>query len=231
MSAIRMMVVTGGHDFDRPGFTALLDALPQVTWHEQRHPAALESLDRRGVAEVDVVLFFDFGQSMPADRRAAFTGVFDGSTGFVFLHHAIHNYPDWDEYPRILGGYWGHRAFEIDGRLYGPSTYTHTRVRIEPVADHPIGRGLAAFEVDDEVYGRFYTAPGVETFATTNHPAADPPAGWTHRYRDARVAYLQPGDSPACHAHPDYRRLLLRTIQWAAGRLPADAGGPGPAPV
>ncbi len=37
---LRVLVLTGGHPFDRPSFTDMLDALPDVWWEEVAHPEA-----------------------------------------------------------------------------------------------------------------------------------------------------------------------------------------------
>ena len=44
------------------------------------------------------------------------------------------------------------------------------------------------------------------------------PLAWTTKYGDCRVAYLLLGHDHQAWQNPNYPKLLLQAIEWAAGR-------------
>jgi hypothetical protein len=48
------------------------------------------------------------------------------------------------------------------------------------------------------------------------HPDGSNAIGWTKRYANSHIAYLQPGDGPETFKTETYRRLLENAIRWAA---------------
>ena len=66
-----------------------------------------------------------------------------------------------------------------------------------------------------------YTAGcGIWQAVRTDHPKMAMVAmAWTHPFKNARVLCLQPGHNNDSYADPNFRTVLSRGIQWAAGRL------------
>lgn len=91
---------------------------------------------------------------------------------------------------------------------------------------HPITRFMSDFRIHDEGYADMEILPSVKPLLTTEHPDSDKLVGWTHRYRNAPIVYLQLGHDSKSYSNPAYQRLLAQSIRWAAGRLPdADEKG------
>jgi type 1 glutamine amidotransferase len=164
---VRVLLVTGGHPFDREPFLAVFDANPDVEWTHLEQPEAAARLST-AAADADVVVFYDMpgvaftGDEPPVRTPAPDPAVVDGfgsmtarGVPMVFLHHAIAGWPAWDDYARMIGGRFHYAAARFDGASYPDSGYafdvTH---RVEVVdAAHPVCRGVeAGFTLTDELY-------------------------------------------------------------------------------
>ncbi|MEK8129818.1 ThuA domain-containing protein [Paenibacillus filicis] len=83
-------------------------------------------------------------------------------------------------------------------------------------ADHEIMQGIQAFAMDEEPY-RFDFDPFTEktVLLEYTHEGASWPAAWAHQYGLGRVVYLMPGHHVHSFLHPEYRKLILQSGQWA----------------
>ncbi len=220
---IRVLVVTGGHEFDR-SFFALFDRIEDVDYTHVAHPAAREELTPERSRGLDAVVLYDLYRSAPFDERARadFVDLLERGIGLLVLHHALASHPTWPGYEEIVGGRYLLEPQRSRGSVVPASTYRHgVRFRVE-IADrtHPITTGLDDFELEDEVYGGFQVAPGVRPLLLTAHPASGRVIGWARSYGSARVVFLQPGHGPGAYGNASYRRLIERSLRWVAGRLP-----------
>ena len=166
-------------------------------------------------------------------------------TGFVFLHHAIAGWPSWPGYAEIIGGRFlyagapGRHGWQPDSGYRQNVSYT-----AQCLADgHPVLAGLpASFTLTDELYlmdvdetrvtpllraEYSFTAENFYSAAHAVHGRRQSQDGWAHpdgssliawarRWQASPVVYLQPGDSAAVFADPNYRRLLANALRWAA---------------
>jgi type 1 glutamine amidotransferase len=107
--------------------------------------------------------------------------------------------------------------------------------------EHPVCRGVEAFDVDDELYlcpvfedrvQPLLTTPADVSAASTIdtyrevrdgvHVAAqEQPSsnlvGWLRTEGGSRIVYLLPGHGPSTMGHPQYRRLIVNACGWVAG--------------
>ena len=153
---LRVLVLTGGHPFDRPSFNDMLDALPDVWWEEVAHPEAQARL-APGRVGADVVLAYDLpgvtfrpGQPplLPApspELVAGMEGLLDEGQPFVFLHHALASWPAWPEFAEIVGGRYHYAPATLRGQEWPDSGYRHdVHQTLRVVApDHPVCAGRA----------------------------------------------------------------------------------------
>ncbi len=153
-----------------------------------------------------------------AQQRALLGRVRDGAA-FVSIHAADNAAKDWlPEWREMLGGVFSHVGLP-DGKVR-TGTYT---VKIAD-GSHPITRGLADFTLVDELYYHMQMQPGVEPLATVEHAGEAWPVAWTRTFGKGRVFHLPLGhrgfgpDKPDPLRDPNLGRLLLRGIDWAAGR-------------
>lgn len=218
---LRVLVVTGGHDFERGPFFALFDSFRDISWREVQHPHANEMFapDRRG--EYDVVVFYDMPQAISEEEKRWLTETVREGKGVVALHHTLGAYTAWPEYARLIGGKYLQGPETIDGVEWKASTYRDDVPHTVAIADrrHPITRGLADFQIVDELYGGFWVSPRAHALLTVDHPLSGRVVGWTWKYGKARVVYLQPGHGPTAYRDANYRTLVERSILWVARKL------------
>ena len=212
---ISVLLITGGHDFDRPAFFEMMDALDNIKYKESAHPNAnAYFLNPEGY---DVILFYDMVQEISEAEKAGFETLVKQGIGLVFLHHAIVSYQEWDFYKDILGG----RYIENGQPSQTPSTYKHDvefDAKIEN-SDHPIMLGLENFEIGDEVYGEVFISTRVNPLISTTHSESMELLMWEQEPNPkTRSVYLQPGHGPALFADSRYRKLLKQSLEWAAFR-------------
>ena len=219
---IRVLLTTGGHDFEKAAFFALFDALPGIRYTKAELPKDAGLLRPGLEKDYDVLVRYDMVHRVKPDQEQAFQVLMRKGIGLVALHHSINSHPDWPEYRQIIGGKWILGDCEIDGREYHKSTWLHGQEIHVAVADHQhaITRGLADFTIHDETYGGYYVSPAVTMLLTTDNPKNARQIAWVTHYGPSRVAYLQLGHDSKAWGNPNYPVLLERMIRWAAGRLP-----------
>jgi len=207
----RVLIYTGGHEFERKAFFDIFKDIPDVVYQELIHPQASPVFDSALIAQFDVLLFYDMVQEIDSAQKAALLKILEEGKGVVFLHHSLVSYQEWNEFEKIIGGRYGLTKKDQDS-----STYRHD-VDI-PVTivdkDHPITRGMHDFVIRDEVYGNFKVLPTVHPLLKTTHPESGEIIAWTNSYGKSRIVYLQLGHDHFAFENPDYRQLVKQAIEW-----------------
>lgn len=208
--AIKVLVVTGGHDhdsdfysvFDDDGIKAVVDP----------HPAAFSGDIRR---RADALVLYDMMKTMNEKRRKNLQAFVESGKGVVALHHAIGDYVDWPWwYEEVIGG--RYLFDEVNGKK---SIYKHDEeISVKPVIEHPITKGVGAFRIFDETYKDLWISPKVKVLMQTDNPTSDGPVAWISPYEKARVVYIQLGHDRNANLNPNYQRLVRNAIRWAAGK-------------
>ena len=218
---LQVLIVTGGHDFDRKPFFAMFEAMPGIQWKEAIQPSANDLWTEDESRKYGVIVLYDMVQEISEGQKQNLVRLLkEEGKGLVGLHHCIGDYQDWPEFRRILGGRYYLSKRREEGIEYQQGEFLHDQrftVQIA-VRTHPITEGLKDFEIDDETYKGFYVNPGVTTLLRVDHPKSGPVIGWEHEYGKARVAYIQPGHGPTAYSNPNYRRLVENAINWAGRR-------------
>ncbi len=219
---IRVLVITGGHDYDVPQFNALFEAIPDITVEHAQLPEAAALLKPDLADKFDVVLMYDmWAQGFPPEQQQSFVALLQQGIGLFALHHTLGAHQQWPEYAKIIGGKFWIEAHEVDGRTVPPSEYYHDRDIDVKIADpdHPITCGLEDFRIHDETYRNYDTDPSVRVLLTTDHPQSDRELSWVKTYGNSRVVYLELGHDHLAYENPHFRTLIARGIRWAAGRV------------
>jgi type 1 glutamine amidotransferase len=216
--ALQVLVVTGGHDFDRPALQAMFGSFEGIDYREVQHPEANDLYAPEAARSYDVLVFYDLNQQITAEQQAALLALLRAGKGLVVLHHALADYQAWDEWRLVVGGRFHLAPVERKGRTTPASTYRHDVDIPVVVADttHPVTEGLTDFTVHDEVYGGYEVLPKVHRLLTTDHPESSRALAWTKRYGKARVVAIQLGHDNGAYANPSYRRLVSQAIRWAS---------------
>ena len=217
----RVLVVTGGHGFEREPFLRMFKDNPDITFTAVEHPKAHELFKPEAAKDYDVVVLYDMWQKIDDAAKADFTQLIASGKGLVAMHHCIGSYQDWPEYRKIIGGIYYLKPQSVNGAEIPASVYQEGLDLKVKVADptHPVTAGVAAeFAIHDETYGKFAVESDNHPLLTTDHPTSGKVIGWCRTYGKARVVYLQGGHDHAAYTNPDFRKLLANAIRWTAGR-------------
>ncbi|MGC4096111.1 MAG: ThuA domain-containing protein [Nitrospira sp.] len=218
---IKVLVVTGGHDFDHPSFYALFNSIPSITYDSLAQPEANALIASPEVSKYDVLVFYDMFDSITVAQQEAYIRLLKKGASMIFLHHALVSYQDWPQFLQIIGGQYHQRPVVVNGDTL-KANYEHDvdiPVKVED-KNHPVTRGINDFEVNDEVYGNVEILPQVKPLLSTTHPKSMRYLAWLNHYGNSDVLYIQLGHGPSCHADPNYRRLIQQAIEWSAKRKP-----------
>ncbi|MGO8697987.1 MAG: ThuA domain-containing protein [Limisphaerales bacterium] len=218
-ATIRVLLVTGGHDFERKQFFEMFQTNSDISVQTVEHTNMAAFLKVPETQSYDVLALYDMWQDMSDETKADFVELLKQGKGLVVLHNALCSYQDWPEYRRIIGGRYFTKKAIIDGVNWPPSSYQHGRHFVIHVVDqsHPITRGVRDFEIHDETYKGFEVTADVHPLLTTDDPESTKTIAWTKTYLSSRVFFLQSGHDHFAWDNPNYQRLLRQGIRWAAG--------------
>ena len=214
---VRVLLITGGHDFDREPFDALMKSLQGITVSEVRHPDALAMFRPENRESYDVVLLYDMPEIISEQEKSDFMDCLKAGKGLVVLHHAYCSYQSWPEYQKIIGGRYLQNAWTDDeGVSYPASTYEHdVRFRVKVAdAEHPITKDIQDFDILDETYANGYVDSGVHILLTTDEPSCTPSVAWTNRYGNSKVVTILLGHDNQAWTNPNFEKLLTQAILW-----------------
>ena len=164
---IRVLVVTGGHDFEHNAFFKLFSDNPDIRFQAAEHPHAHALLRPESAKNFDVLVAYDMHQEISNEAKGDLLAWLNHGKGFVVLHHAIASYQQWPEYTKIIGAHYYLEKTSVDGVEKARSTYQHGMHFKIHVVDpaHPVTRGVGDFEIHDEVYNLFDVAQDVAPVA------------------------------------------------------------------
>jgi type 1 glutamine amidotransferase len=185
-ATLAVLLITGGHDFERPQFAALFDGFEGVTWREVTHPDANAMLKRgKGL----VVLHHALADYQAWDEWRDVIG------GRYYLA------------PTERDG----KQIPASTYRHGVDINLHV---VDP--EHPVTKGLTDFTIHDEVYGGYEVLPTVHPLLTTDNPESSPTIAWTNTYGNSRVVTIQLGHDHLAWENPNYRKLVSQAIRWVA---------------
>jgi hypothetical protein len=187
-----------------------------VTYKIVSFPDAFSMFTVQKRNNFDVVVFYHMWQTVTEEQKSDMIDCFRQGKPLVVLHHSICAFDKWDEYMHLVGGRYFHDTTTVEGKIFPPSTYKHdvnVPVRVTG-SNNPVTRGIAGFELFDEVYGGMYVEPGVTSLLTTSHPESSPVIGWVHKYGNSRVVTIQSGHDTPTFENPIYRKLVFQAIEW-----------------
>ena len=214
---IRILVITGGHDYKKEQFNQMLDSFePLITWQVAELPGAFDMFRPENRSRYDVLVFYHMWQKITDEQAKVFADCIREGKPLVALHHSICAFDDWPEYWNIIGGKYFHKVTTFDGREYQPCSYIHDlhfNVKVTNIK-HPVTKGITGFPIFDETYKGYYVAENVTPLLTTDKPSSTPVIGWATRYGKSRIVVLQSGHDVPTFENPDFRKLLRQAIEW-----------------
>jgi len=214
---VRVLLITGGHDYDKEPFDAFMKSLLGITVTEVKHPNALAMFRPENRALYDVVLFYDMPNAINEQEKKDFLDCLNVGKGMVVWHHAYCSYQNWPEYQSIAGGRYHEKPWtDSKGVTHPASTYKHdVQFRVK-VADkkHPVTKGVSDFDILDETYGRGSVNAGVRVLLATDHPTSTPSIAWAHRYGKSNIVTILLGHDNQAWSNPAFAKLLTQAILW-----------------
>ena len=217
---IRVLVVTGGHDFEREAFFKLFKENPELDCQFAEHPKAQAPFKPEAAEKYDVLVLYDLWQDISDASKKDFVQLLERGKGLVALHHCLASYQKWDQYNRIIGGKYYLQKEVLNGVEIPGSVYQHGvefTVHVSS-AKHPVIAGLSDFRILDETYGKFQVRPDVQPLLTTTEPTSSPTIAWAQQYEQSRVVYIELGHDHFAYENPNYQRLVKQAIRWTAKR-------------
>jgi type 1 glutamine amidotransferase len=215
---IRVLLVTGGHGFEKEPFFKLFKDNPDITYQAVEHPNAFPMFKAEAARQYDVMVTYDYGQQITEEAKADFVARLKDGKGLVVLHHAIATYPAWPEYWNIIGAHYYLEKTTINGvekRRSGWKEGLHFRIHIAD-PNHPVTRGVTDFDTHDEAYKWFDVAEECHPLLTTDEPESNKVIAWAKTYQSARVIYIQSGHDHFAYENPNYQQILRQAIRWTA---------------
>jgi type 1 glutamine amidotransferase len=214
---IRVLVISGGHGFKHEPFYDVFNAIPSISYDTLVQPQANALIASPEVNRYDVLVFYDMYDSISPVQQQAYSNLLKKGTSMIFLHHALVSYQNWPEFIKIVGGQYHTHPVMVNGDSLKAS-YEHDvniPVKVES-KKHPVTRGIADFEILDEVYGGVEILPQVKSLLSTTHPKSMRYLAWINHYGNSDVIYIQLGHGPSGYSNPNFRKLVQQAIEWSA---------------
>ena len=214
---VKVLLITGGHDFDRQEFFEVFSLMPDVVYRHVVQPGANELFATGEAMNYDVVVLYDMWPNITDAQKAGYLEFLRAGKGIVATHHCAASYQDWPGYVDMIGGMYVLQPLKRHGKTLTASAYKHDVKVPVKVADksHPITKGLSDFTILDETYDDTYIHPDAHVLLTTTEPTNAPHLAWTMDHAPGRAVYIQLGHDKHAFKDDNYRRLMSNAIAWA----------------
>jgi len=163
------------------------------------------------IKDYDLVLFYCTGLNFadPAQEKGLCDFVRNGGA-WAGIHSASDSFKSSDAYWELLGGrFAGHGGGKYTVHIYD--------------RDHPITKGLEDFEIEDETYGHAYHKNAcIRCLVRMDRGNERQCMAWVQHYGKGRVFYTGLGHGGPAWKNPQFQRLVVRGLYWAANREPKD---------
>lgn len=214
---IKIMLVTGGHAYDTIQFFDMFDALPGIEYTHFQQPKANQKLVKDLAKDFEVLVFYDMWNGISDAEKSAWLKLTQQGKPFLFLHHSIASYQDWPEFEKLLGGKYVEAAMGVPKEEQ--SNYEHDVWVYSKVENYtPVTAGFTEPRFFDEIYGNVRVSDDVIPLLKTRHPKSMEIIAWENSYNNSKVIYLQPGHDYRTYQNEEYRKLLLQSIKYLAGK-------------
>lgn len=217
---IRVLVVTGGHDFEREPFLKLFKDNAEITFEAVEHPNAHAWLKAENASKFDVLVTYDMHQEITEEAKQDFLARLKDGKGLVVMHHAIASYQTWAEYAKIIGARYYLEKTTVNGVEKLRSQYQHdVEIPVQVVnPNDPVTKGLKDYVIHDETYKLFDVFEDTHALLKTREPLSNEVIAWSKTYGPARVIYMQSGHDHFAYENPNFQRFLKQAIRWTSKR-------------
>lgn len=208
-STSRILVVTGGHDYDATAFNALWTSFG-ATYTIRALAVGHEVFDNIAGWNYDILVFYNHqnpGNSLTTRHKDNFQALLDQGVGMFVLHHSVAAYPHFPAFEAMAGGKYRSAAYYSDNL----STYKiPVNINVQPAkAGHPLAQGTpASFTVNDEMYFKMTFAADNDVVFKTDYADADGPIAWSRKAGKSRVFTTILGNGSGIFSNANFRRML-----------------------
>lgn len=178
---------------------------------------SLDALDPKVLSRFKVLIVYANHPKITKDQEKNLLGWIESGGGFVPLHCASYCFLNSPAYIDLVGAQF---------KRHGTGTF-----KVDPVADHPLLRGLTPFESWDETYVHDkHNTKGRVVLETRAEGEGREPWTWIREQGKGRVFYTAWGHDQRTFGQPGFLALVERGIRWAAGSSFQEAAAAVPAP-
>ncbi len=174
-------------------------------------PGVLESAT--SLKRYDVIFLHLYNAKLPTLSDTAKQNLLDfvkGGKGLCVSHLSSASFKEWTEFQKLCGRYW------VMGQSgHGPRSTFQAKIADK---NHPITRGLADFEADDELYAKLQGDAPITVLveADSDWSKKTEPLVFTVEYGKGRVFHNALGHDGKALSNPVVQKLTLRGCEWAA---------------
>jgi len=219
----KVLIVTGidhpAHNWRQtaPALAEVLDEDPRMEVDVVEQPEFLGT-DEVHDYDVIVVHFMSWEKPPPGQQaRANLQKFVNEGKGLFVLHFGCGAFRDWPEFQNLSG-----RVWDPDLRAHDPKGPFGVDIVNK---EHPITRGMTAFQTDDELYTCLAGQKPVNLLATARSKVdgKDYPMAFVLQYGRGRVFHCALGHDVKAIENPPAAELLRRGCAWTAGLTPVAA--------
>jgi type 1 glutamine amidotransferase len=122
---MRVLVITGGHDFDTNAFHDMFESMQgDIAYRIAALPEAFALFEPERRNAYDVIVMYHMWNIITPEQADNLADCIRQGMPLVVLHHSICAFDDWDEYRHFTGGRYFHRPDTIDAAF----------IRFHPIA-------------------------------------------------------------------------------------------------
>ena len=205
------VLLMGGRGHDWKGFHAVIsEVLKKTGDFDVTLSAKLDDLEPERIKKYDLVLFYGSGGDFTDPQQEQGLVDFVKGGGGLAGVHATDAFKKSDVYWRLLGG-----RFTTHG---GGKFW----LRIED-RKHPVTAPLKDFEISDETYqNQYHPKFKLHSLGRIDRGNEQQSMVWAQEYGKGRVFNTTLGHGKEAFDNPQFQRLVVRGLYWAAGRAPKD---------
>jgi len=210
---VKIMLITGGHAFDTVQFFQMFEQMQDVSFTHFGQPQANKTIANGEAEKYDVLVFYDMWKEIDQNEKSAYIELTKKGKPFLFLHHSLVSYQDWETFEKLIGGKYVSKNPDVPEEEY--SNYEHdVWIYMQTARNHPVTKGFGTIKLFDEVYGNTKVSDNVIPLFTTTHPKSSRIIGWENKFNQSTIVYIQPGHDYRAFESEDYQKLLRQTILY-----------------
>ncbi len=209
----RILIITGGHDFETAEFLNVFNVLTEFSFDTVSQPSANQMIGSGKALIYNAIVFYDSWQEINVTEKKAYLELTERGTGLLFLHHSLVSYQSWDEFSLIRGGRYP-KSDTPDSLKDG--RYRHDIDLSVTIVDTStsITKGLSDFTIRDEGYSNIIVNDDVTVLLKTIHPDCAEDIGWTHQYKNSKIVYLMSGHDHVAYENENFRKLVRNSLEY-----------------